>query len=98
MLVTGGFNAVCNPCSTPTTPGWSLERDGAQLVTRRMVPLAVGETAGATVSDIVVMPNQCSPCTLTLKLFVLLGAGGGSTQVDAINRRLGIVDLGPVTP
>jgi len=100
VLVAGGFNVVCNPCAgARVTPGWTLVRDGstpATLVQRRMVPLGDGETAGTSVSEIVVTPTACGPCTLTLRL-AMPASAGASQSVDVAGVRLGLLDLGPVS-
>jgi hypothetical protein len=100
VLVSGGFNVVCNPCGAHLTPGWRLDRGGAgsALVVRRLAPLGDGDAAGATVADVVVMPDVCGPCTLTLRLVVPAVQAGTTASVDASDRRLGLVDLGPVSP
>jgi hypothetical protein len=98
VLVTGGFNVVCDPCAEKLTPGWTLGTAATQLVARKMVPITQNDTSGGQISEIVVMPAVCAPCTLTLKLVMpQSGAGGGASTVSASARRLGLVDLGPVT-
>ena len=99
VQLVGGFNALCNPCSgEAVTPAWELRLDGsaAAAVQRRLVPLADGQAAGASVSEIVVTPAGCGPCTYSLSLAVPESGAGIPRTVSASAIRLGLVDLGPV--
>lgn len=98
LLLTGGFNVICNPCSDTLTPGWTLTLTGEPTVSRRLVPLADGQSAGASVSEIVVTPDVCGPCRFTLSLVVPATAAGDAQKLSASAIRLGYADLGPVAP
>ncbi len=96
LLLAGGFSVVCNPCSSPVTANWSLSLSGAAdtLVRRRISRLEGADSStGATVSDVVVSPDVCNPCTYALSLTASGGSGQAQT-VDATDIRLAVVDLG----
>jgi hypothetical protein len=99
VLLTGGFNAACTSCTGPVNTSWTLTRSGAAsaLIMRRLSPFAgSGAETGSSVSEVVVTPDACAPCSFTLNL----SATGGSTPqtVTASEIRLAVVDLGPLAP
>ena len=100
VLVTGGFDAVCNPCADALRPRYGVAL-GAQSLFQRNLPTMQGTDTqgGAVLSEIVVTPDVCGPCTFNL---VATYSGGGSSgqasKLDASAIRLGLLDLGPVSP
>jgi hypothetical protein len=96
--VAGGFNADCGTCAAPTQSRWSIARASQTLVQRPLPVLGPSggpvET-GIAVSEVLVMPDVCGPCVLTLRFVVLSGAGAAE-RIDVTGIRLGLVDLGPV--
>jgi hypothetical protein len=101
LLLTGGFNAVCNPCGSTSAARtqFTIQRNGAgsPAVARRLPDLSTTSTGASGVfSEIVVTPSVCGPCTYTLAMSVLDSDVASSAKIDATGVRLGFVDLGPV--
>jgi hypothetical protein len=101
VLVTGGLNAVCNPCAAAVHPRLTVTLTGASppLFARNLTALAATggpDATGASISEIVVTPTVCGPCTYQLALTVPAPAGGGANSIAAGDIRLGLVDLGLV--
>jgi hypothetical protein len=96
LLFTGGFNAVCNPCSPEARTAFSLVQDGTPVVNRQLaMPDSPTAATGGVVSETVVTPTACGPCTYALAMRVT-GGTGSVPKVDATAIRLGVLDLGPV--
>ena len=98
LLVTGGFNADCGDCDGVHS-SWTLGIDGAiePLVTRRLSALGKhSPETGASVSEVVVAPAVCNPCTVSLAYAASGGTGSGTIPAVAASEiRLAVVDLGP---
>ena len=107
LLLTGGFHATCagigTDCDQQVRLTWDVRNNGAaNALTGRYAgtldPLNVPDTeVGVSFSEIVVMPDVCGPCTLSLGLTAIsAGAGGPAETVPVDEVRFGLVDLGPV--
>ncbi len=96
ILVAGGVNALCNPCSAPTTGTLTIARDGTNVITRRLTTIGDGDATSGAVSEILTTPATCGPCTYALTLTLSSSAAASST-VTYTDGRLGIVDLGPAS-
>jgi hypothetical protein len=98
LSLSGGFNAACDPCTAERQPSFGLQLAGSQtpLVKRYMAPFANASVtpASASLSDIVVAPAVCGPCTFNLVLSV--PGNGSGDKIAATDAQLGYVDLGPV--
>ena len=100
LLLTGGFDAVCNPCGTAITARTSVARGNIAVLARRLPDLGAGqESTSAVVSQVVVTPTACGPCTYALRLTATSATGSNSEAVlDASGISFALVDLGPVSP
>jgi hypothetical protein len=99
LLVTGGFNGVCNPCSDRISPAYGVTINGGSPVFTRWLPALLSSATnrtGAVLSEIIVTPSVCGPCTLALLLNVP-ATSGATMGLSASDVRLGLVDLGPVS-
>jgi hypothetical protein len=95
MLISGGFNAACNPCSEDKTVAVAVVVNSDTAVTRQFtVPRARPESM--TISEMIEVPAGCAPCTITLRASTPADAGGagGNSTVDASGRTLSFADLG----
>ena len=95
MLLAGGFTASCAGCKGPVDGTWELQRDGQTVARRRIGTLTGDETAGVTLSEILVS-GACSPCEFRLVASVPADSTGGGGQIDVRDVRLGVVDVGAV--
>lgn len=98
VLVTGGFTATCVGCRGPVNGTWELRRDGTTVARRSIGTLTGDETAGVTLSELIVTSGACGPCEFRLVAFVPADATGAPPeQLDITDVRLGVVDLGTVS-
>jgi len=98
LLLTGGLNTVCNPCADPLAVDLVVTRTGEStpLVVRTLRQHDKTDRDTATLSEIVVTPDVCGPCTFNLAVRVgPAGASGQPSSIDVGGARFGIVDLGP---
>ena len=103
VLVTGGGNLVCNPCSDRVVATLRIERTAQSpavseiVVTRRVQAPTGPDGSSFGVNEMIVTPNVCNPCTYSLTLSPPAGAQGAANNVVTVSAtRLGLVDLGPV--
>ena len=82
VLVTGGGNMVCNPCSDRVVSRLRIVRGGvAEVVVTRLVQTPAGPDGSSfSVNEMIVTPNVCDPCTYSLTLSPPAGRAGRREQ------------------
>jgi hypothetical protein len=104
VLVSGGFNLACGPCTTAAVPTYGLQRNDngtfVPVVTRRLPKFSANgiDAMSAGVSEIVVTPTVCGPCTFNLRVKADTNPPTGVNsdgELTVSEVRLGVVDLGP---
>lgn len=96
LMLVGGFSLECVGCTGTVSVGWDVSTGGSVVFRRRVSRLGQGEVdEGVSVSDVVVSPAACGPCTYSLRLTATTGASGSAPEVHATDIRLSVIDLGP---
>jgi hypothetical protein len=90
----GGFNAVCNPCTRGTQVTYEVVRDGSVVVSRRLPTLDAEQAASGVLSEMIVGPDVCGPCTFELRARGTSAVGSAPGTLDLSGIRFAIVDLG----